>query len=146
MPRERGHIGHNHVVSKGDVMRHMRVSQDMIVGSEAGDFSVSRVALRVAGRTDRLMVADLRAGEPALPFQILRLKPKAGEGKNLILAADSRDAINHDVRVQPAVLAYHHLCTNHAVRPYEAACANFGLGMHDCRWMDVRHQVTGPRA
>ena len=64
-----------------------------------------------------VVVADLRAGDAALPFQILRLQPDAGEGKNFVLLAQPRVAVNDDVRMQLAARAQRDVLADDAIRP-----------------------------
>ena len=70
-----------------------------------------------------------RARQAALPFQVLRLQSDAGEGKNLVAFAQHGVAVNHDVRMQPAIVPQHHVFADDTVRPDDAAGADLGFGV-----------------
>src|ERR1039458_4243836 len=85
---------------------------------------------------DRVVVTDLRARQAAFPFQILRLKPNAGEGVNLVALAQPRVAVNHDVRKQAAARPQLDVLPDNAVGSDFAAVADSCLGMDGCRRMN----------
>ena len=84
----------------------------------------------------RVVAADLRAREAALPFQILRLQSDAGEGENLIVGAQRGMAVEDDVGMELAIIAQRHVLADHTIRPNDAARANPRLRVNHCRRMD----------
>ena len=85
-------------------------------------------------------VADFRARDAALPFQILRAQADAGERKNFVRPAQLRMAVNDDVRMQFAAVAENHIFTDDAERPDLAIRADLRLGMNDRDRMNGSHR------
>ena len=65
------------------------------------------------------------ARDAALPFQVLRLQPDAGERKNFIFLAQLRVAVNDHVRMQFAFVAQHDVFADDAIRTDFAARRRF---------------------
>jgi hypothetical protein len=85
------------VIADQTIVRDVAVSQNVIVRTDARDFTVARRAVDGGVFTESIMVADLRARDAAFPFQILRPQTDAGERKNLVLLPKRRVAVNDDM-------------------------------------------------
>jgi hypothetical protein len=115
------------------VVRDVAVGQDGVVRTDARDFAVAGRAVDGDVFAERVAVADFRARDAALPFQVLRLQPDAGERENFIPLPQLRVAVNDDVRMQFAAVAERDVFADDAIRPDFAAGADFRLGMNDGR-------------
>ena len=129
--RERGDVGHDDVVAQHAIVRDVAVGQDVVVRTDARDFAVAGGAVDGDVFAEGVVVADFRARDAALPFQVLRLQPDAGERKNFILPAERRVAVNDDVRMQFAAVAERDVFADDAIRADFAAGADLRLGMND---------------
>ncbi len=85
---------------------------------------------------ESVVVANFGARQAALPFQILRFEPDAGEGEDFVAPPQLRMALNDHMRMQPAAAPQHHVLPNHAIRPEVALGADLRPGMDDGRRMD----------
>ena len=102
VPGQRRDVGHDDVVAQRAIVRDVAVGQDVIVRADARDLAVAGGAVDGDVFAKGVVVADFRARDAALPFQVLRLQPDAGERKNFIFLAQRRVAVNDDVRMQSA--------------------------------------------
>ena len=84
---QRRDVGHDDVVAERDVVRDVAVGQDVIVRADGRDFAVAGGAVDGDVFAKGVVVADLRARDAALPFQVLRFQADAGERENFILLA-----------------------------------------------------------
>ena len=98
------------------IVRDVAVGQDVIVRADARDLAVAGRAVDGDVFAEGVVVADFRARDAALPFQVLRLQSDAGEGKNFILLAQLRVAVNDDVRMQFAFVAQRDVFADDAIR------------------------------
>ena len=115
----------------GDVVRNVAVGQDGVVRTDARDFAVAGRAVNRDVFAERIAIADFRARDAALPLQVLRFQPDAGERENFVLPAQFRVAVNDDVRMQFAAVAERHVFADDAVRANFAICADLRLRMND---------------
>ena len=87
MARQRRHVGHDDVVAQRAIVRDVTVGQDGVVRTDARDFAVAGRAVNGDVFAEGVAVADFRAGDAALPFQILGFQPEAGEREDFVLPA-----------------------------------------------------------
>ena len=135
MPANAGH-GDDDVIAHHDVVADMAAGQDVVVVPDDCRLAVPGGAVDGNALPDRVVIADLRAGDSPFPFQVLRLEPDAREGEHLVAFTQPRMAVNHHVRMEAAAGAELDVLADDAVGPDLAAVANLGLGMDDCRWME----------
>ena len=99
-------IGHDDVVAEKAVVRNVRADHQEIVISDAG---MSATAFSSAVNIDVfakcVVGTDRQKGFFAAVLEILRLDTDHAEGKEAVVAADRRRALNDDVRVQHAAVA-----------------------------------------
>ena len=129
--RERRDVGHDDVVAQRAIVRDVAVGEDVIVRADARDFAVAGRAVNGDVFAEGVAVADFGARDAALPFQILRLQPDAGERKNFVVLSEFRVAVNDDVRMQFATVAERHVFADDAVRPDLATGTDLRFGMND---------------
>jgi hypothetical protein len=82
------------------------------------------------------VVADFRARDTIVPFQVLRLQPDAREWENFVSPAQFRVPVNDNVRIQFATTPKHNVFADDAVGTDFAAGTNFRLRMNDGRGMN----------
>src|SRR6266576_1651048 len=94
---------------------------------------VARGAVDSGVFAECVAVADFRARQAALPFQVLGFQSNAGERKNLVLIAQARVSVNDHVRMQPATRAQLDVLADDTIRTNLAIRTDAGLGMDDGR-------------
>ena len=90
--------------------------------------TVARRAVDRNAFAECIVVADFRPREAALPFQVLRFESDTGEGKNLVLAAQTGMSINNHVRMQPATLPQFDVLADDTIRANLAIRADASVG------------------
>ena len=112
-------------------MRDVAIGENSIVRTDAGRLAVAGGAVDGDVFAEGIAVADVRARHAALPFQVLRFQPDAGEGENFVFLSQLRMAVNHNMRMELAFAAERHVFADNAVRPDVAIVADRALGMDD---------------
>ena len=107
MPRERGDIGHDHMTAERDIVREMAVGENVIVRAHQGYLAITGGAVDRDVFAEGVGIANFRASNAALPFQILRLETEAGKWKYFILHAELRVTVNDHMRMKLAAVAEH---------------------------------------
>src|SRR6185503_6580796 len=130
---------HDHMITYRHVVRDVRVSQDMILGTNDRLFAVIRRAMDRHIFPKGILVADAGSSQSAFPFQILGLQTKTGERENFILPPQRGVAINHHMRMQGTLRTQHHVLPDDAIRADPAVGANLRLGMNDGGGMYLGH-------
>ncbi len=138
---QRGDVGHDDAIAERAIVRHVAVGQDGVVRADEGGLAVAGGAVDGDVFAERVVVADFRAGDAALPFQVLGLESEAGERKNLIVLSEFGVAINDHVRMQPAMVSQRDVCADDAIRPDFAIGADLRLGMNEGRRMECIHDL-----
>src|SRR5712692_2699102 len=139
MPPKGGGVRHDDVIAQRDVVRHMAVSQHQVVRTDARSLAVASGAMNGHAFPKSVVVADLRAGAAALPFQVLGLEPDAGKRKDLILNTETGASVDDHVGMQMAAGSENNLGADHTVRPNQTARADFRFGMDDGGGVDSGH-------
>src|SRR5262249_36530018 len=116
------------------VVSQVAIGQDMIVGTKARGFTVTRGTVNGDVLAKGVKVANFSPSYASFPFEVLRLETNAGEWEDFVPDAQAGFAIQDHMRVQSATGAQHHARTNHTVRPNFALRADLRAGMDDgCR-------------
>jgi len=96
MPRQSRH-GDNNPIAQNHVVTDVTAGQDVVVGADDGGLAIAGGTVNRHAFTDGIVIPDLGARHPALPFQVLRLEPDAGKGENLVALAQPCVAVDHYV-------------------------------------------------
>ena len=136
VPGECAVVAENHMVADDAVVRDVRVRQKVSVRSD------SRVQV-IAGRSmhrcvfaEHVVRADVEVAFPAGIFQILCFQADTGERVKLVARSDGCQAVDHDVRMQPATVAEFHVRADNGIRPDFAAGAKLRSRIDNGGWMD----------
>ena len=113
--RQRGDVGHDHSIPHLNIMGNVGVSQDMVVVTDFGNFTIAGTAMDGDVFTESVEAAYFGSRDSAFPFQVLRFQADAGEGENLVAFTQGRAAINHDMGMKRAILFENHMLANDAV-------------------------------
>ena len=75
----------------------MTVSEDVVARAHFRDLAVTGGTVDRDVLAEGVVVADLREGRAAFPFQVLRLEADTGEGEDFVGATESGIAVDDDV-------------------------------------------------
>ena len=117
MAGEADGVGEDDVIPELTVVRDMRVAKEQVVRTDAGGRVVVGAAMHGAVFAELVEVADLEQRGLALVLQVLGFAADGCEGVELIAAAELRRALEHDMRVQHAVVAELDMVSDDAVGP-----------------------------
>ena len=123
--RDVGHVARRHETPRNLVEQ----AHDRAATGRAGVLAVG--AVDGDAFAEDVVVADLKAGDAAFPFQVLGFETEGGEGKNFVAVAELGVAVNDHVRMQFALVAEGDVLADDAVGSDLAAVAEFGAGMND---------------
>jgi hypothetical protein len=124
-------VHQHHVIANDAVVANVRVRHDQDVAanlSDAAAFCGSAIQRDVLA--DLVMVADLETCRLALIGNVLRRHTNRTKGKESVVGANFRRALDRDVRDQVTVLSEVDIRTNYAVR------ANLARRGNLCPWID----------
>ena len=108
-------------------MRDMAISKNGIMRADARDFTLARRAVNRDIFAKSVSIADFRARDAALPFQVLRLQPDACERKNFIFRSKRRVTVNDNVRMQSAFPAERDVFADDTIWPDFTIVSDFGF-------------------
>jgi hypothetical protein len=95
----------------------MRVAEQQIVRADAGGRVVVGAAVDRGVFAELVEVTHLEHGGLALVLEVLGFAADGGEGKKFIPSTELRGAIEHDMRMQHAVVAEFDMVADDAIRP-----------------------------